>query len=174
MPGGPVVWNSILVQQTLEKLRMGMPADLSCFHHGDIELKANDILYQLTQEEVDEFDKCSNDIIYFVEKYCRFLTDKGRKTVKLRTYQVNILRALAKEVYSEQFEDLIPEIRNLIMMQSRQSGKCLFNADILLQFPNGNMYKVPISLFYYMNKKKLTLIEKFKVKLLMLYHKLNK
>lgn len=174
MAGSPTVWNSLLVQQSLEKLRMGMDADLSCFHHADIELKADNILYQLTPDEVDEFDRCSNDIIYFVEKYCRFLTDTGRKTVKLRKYQKRILRALAKETFSEEFEDLIPEIRNLIMMQSRQSGKCLFNADILLQFPNGNIYKVPIQIFYYMIKGKLTFLEKIKVKLLMLYHKLNK
>jgi hypothetical protein len=122
MPG-PVVWNSILVQQTLDKLRMGMQTDLSCFHMSDIELKAGNILYQLTTDEIDEFHKCSQDITYFVEKYCRFLTDSGRKTVKLRSYQTDILKALAREEYSEKIEEMIPEIRNLIMMQSRQSGK---------------------------------------------------
>jgi len=118
-----VVWTSQLVQQTTDKLRMGIPTNLSCFHMGDIELKAGNLLTQLTPEEIDEFHKCSNDILYFVEKYCRFLTDKGRNTVRLRDYQKKILSALAKEEYSEELEDLIPVIRNMIMMQSRQSGK---------------------------------------------------
>jgi Terminase large subunit, T4likevirus-type, N-terminal len=122
MPG-PVIWNSVLVQQTLEKLRMGVQTDMSCFHYQDIELKAGEILYQLTSDEVDEFDKCSQDIVYFVEKYCRFLTDTGRKIVKLREYQKKILIALADEEYSLKFDMLIPKIRNLIMMQARQSGK---------------------------------------------------
>ena len=117
------VWNSLLIQQTLDKLRMGIITDLSAFHMSDIELKAGNILYQLTTDEIDEFHKCSQDIIYFVEKYCRFLTDSGRKTVKLRSFQTEILRALAREEYSEKIEEMIPEIRNLIMMQSRQSGK---------------------------------------------------
>ena len=119
----PTVWNSISVQQTLDKLRMGMQTDLSCFHMSDIELKAGNILYQLTVAEIDEFHKCSQDIIYFVEKYCRFLTDSGRKTVKLRTFQTEILEVLSKEEYSEKIEEMIPTIRNLIMMQARQSGK---------------------------------------------------
>lgn len=118
-----VVWTSQLVQQTTDKLRMGISTNLSCFHMGDIELKAGNLLTQLTPEEIDEFHKCSNDILYFVEKYCRFLTDKGRNTVRLREYQKKILSALAKEEYSEELEDLIPVIRNMIMMQSRQSGK---------------------------------------------------
>ena len=171
---GPIVWNSVSVQQTLDKLRMGMQVNMSCFHESDIELKAANLLYQLTQEEIDEFHRCSNDIIHFVETYCRFLTDAGRKTVGLRTYQKNILIALSKEEYSLKLDDLIPVVRNLIMMQSRQSGKCLFNADIILLYPDGNTYKVPIQLFYYMMKKeKLTLLEKIKIKLLMIYHKIK-
>lgn len=166
---GPTIWNSNLVLQTLEKLRMGIPGtDLSCFHVGDIELKAADILYQLTPEEIEEFHKCSHDIVYFVEQYCRFLTDAGRKVVKLRPFQKTILRALAEEIYSEKLEEFLPEIRNLIMMQSRQSGKCLFDGLITLQWPNGNIYKIPINLFYYMQKKNLTFLENIKVKLMML------
>jgi hypothetical protein len=118
-----IVWNSQLVQQSLEKLRMGIYTPLDCFHYGNIELKAGNILYQLTSEEIDEFHKCSDNIIYFVEKYCRFLTDKGRTVVKLREKQKLILTSLAKESYNEKFKELIPDIRNLIMMQSRQSGK---------------------------------------------------
>ena len=117
------VWNSISVQQSMDKLRMGLQSDYSCFYQGDIELKAANLLYQLTPDEIDEFHKCSGDIVYFVEKYCRFLTDSGRRTVPLREYQKRILAALAKEEYSEKWEDVLPSIRNLIMMQSRQSGK---------------------------------------------------
>lgn len=120
---GPTVWNSNLVQQTMDRLRMGIQTDLGCFHSGDIELKAANILYQLTPDEIEEFHTCSEDIVYFVEKYCRFLTDSGRKTVKLREFQKTILQALAKEEYNKKWEDWLPVIRNLIMMQSRQSGK---------------------------------------------------
>ncbi len=100
------VWNSILIQQTIDKLRTGAYTDLSAFHQGDIELKSANLLYQLTPEEIDEFHKCSEDIIYFVEKYCRFLTDAGRRIVKLREYQKKILQALSEEKYIEAKEKL--------------------------------------------------------------------
>jgi len=122
----PVIWNSQHVQSTLEKLRMGYPADLTCFHQSDIELKAANILWQSTADEVNEFHKCYTNIIYFIEKYCRFLTDAGRTTVKLRDFQKKILISLAAEtlqLLETGEEDLVPNVRNMIMMQSRQSGK---------------------------------------------------
>lgn len=165
------IWNSALVQKTLDRYRMGLPTDMSCFHFGDIELKANNILYQLTEEEIEEFHKCSKDIIYFVEKYCRFLTDEGRKTIKLRDYQKRILTLLTEEIYSEKIRDLIPKVRNLIMMQSRQSGKCLFLSNVTIMYPDNKKESVPLSLLYYMSKKSLSLLEKIKVKLLKIYSK---
>lgn len=169
------IWTTESVNQSLEKLRLAIPTDMSCFHENDIELKAANILFKLSETEVEEFTKCSSDIIYFVEKYCRFLTDKGRITVPLRKYQKKILKALAMETYSNIAEDLIPVVRNLIMLQSRQSGKCLLSGDITVMFPDKNVYKIPISIFYYMilsKERKLTLLEKVKVKLLITYHKL--
>jgi len=81
------IWTSRMIDQTLEKLRYGMDVDMRCFHEGDVELRAGKILYKLTKEEIEEFQKCSEDIVYFVEKYCRFLTDAGRVTVPLRKFQ---------------------------------------------------------------------------------------
>jgi hypothetical protein len=102
---------------------MGISTDLSPFHQSNIELKAADLLYQLTSEEIDEFHKCSEDIIYFVEKYCRFMTDKGRMLVKLRKYQKDILKALSEEQYIEILDELGPKNRNVITLASRQIGK---------------------------------------------------
>lgn len=124
-----IVWTTQLVDQTKEKLRYGIQTDMSCFHERDIELKAGKILYKLTQREVVEFFKCSRDINYFVEKYCRFLTDLGRKTVKLRPYQIDILDELAEEEENEKVLDedgnpmLVPSNRNYILMAARQTGK---------------------------------------------------
>jgi hypothetical protein len=167
------VWTSALVQQCLEKLRMGMPTDLSAFHAGNIELKAADLLYQLTPEEIDEFHKCSENIIYFVEKYCRFMTDKGRRTVPLRNYQKKILKLLAEEKYIEALNELGPKNRNLIIMASRQTGKCFFGAEITIKI-NEHEINIPINLLYYFRKQHLTFLEKIKIKLMILYYKVEK
>lgn len=118
-----VIWNSALVQQSLEKLRMGIPTDLGCFHQNNIELKAADLLYKMSPEEIDEFHRCSDDIIYFVEKYCRFLTDTGKRLVELREYQKKILKVLSEERYIEILGELGPKNRNIITLASRQIGK---------------------------------------------------
>ena len=117
------VWNSQLVQQSIERLRLGLQTDMDCFHERDIELRAGNIMFHLSSEEVIEFRKCSRDIVYFVEKYVRFLTDRGRITVPLRTFQKKILKELSKEIYIPEFENNGPENRNVILMAARQIGK---------------------------------------------------
>ena len=118
-----IVWNTEIVNEALEKLRYGADVNLDCFHQRDPELKADNILFQLTHEEEQEFIKCSQDIEYFVEKYCRFLTDYGRQTVTLRDFQRDILNTVGEEVWINDLEDFGPKVRNYILMASRQTGK---------------------------------------------------
>ena len=117
------IWNTKLVEETLEKIRYGAPVNMDCFYQRDPELKAANVLFQLTHEEEFEFVKCSNDIVYFVETYCRFLNDKGRTTVDLRVYQREILDTIAEEEWIEDLEDFGPKVQNFILMASRQIGK---------------------------------------------------
>jgi hypothetical protein len=46
---------------------------------------------QLTQEMVEEFNKCKNDIIYFTERYINHNTVDGIKPLELYPYQVELL-----------------------------------------------------------------------------------
>jgi len=117
------IWTSELVENSLSKLRAGMQSDLSCFYERNFELRNGGILFKLTPEEFEEYKKCSGDIVYFVEKYCKFLTDKGRSLIKLRKFQKEILIYLASRKWSDVVDDFIPEIRNYILMAARQSSK---------------------------------------------------
>lgn len=118
------IWTSALVDQTLDKLRFGMEVDMGCFHKNDPELKAGGILFKHTREEYEEFQKCAIDIVYFVENYCRFLTDKGRSLVELRKFQKEILDELgAVGDYDEEIEQWLPKYTDYILMASRQTGK---------------------------------------------------
>jgi hypothetical protein len=118
-----IVWTTELVNETLTKLRQGADVDLGCFYGRNPELKAPNIPFQLSHEEEQEFIKCANDIEYFVETYCKFLTDKGRSTVLLREFQRDILNILGEEVWIPQLEEFGPKINNYILMASRQTGK---------------------------------------------------
>ncbi len=144
------IWNTELINETLQKLRYGAPIDMSCFYQRDPTLKAPNILFQLTPEEENEFNYCSENIVYFVEKYCKFLTDRGRETVDLRDYQQDILSTLAKEKWIESIEDFGPEVRDYILMASRQIGKCLlFNTQITIRLKSTNrVIKISIGDLY--------------------------
>jgi len=167
------VWTSELIQKNVERIRFQLPANMECFHMRDIELKADNITFKLTAEELDEFNKCASDIAYFVQKYCRFMTDKGRTTVKLRPYQIKILKSLAEEQYIEELEEYGPKNRDVIVLASRQIGKCFFGGNIHIKIANKEL-KIPINLLYYFRKERLTFLEKIKVNLMLIYDKVDK
>lgn len=118
-----IIWTTDLVNETIQKLRQGADVDLGCFYERNPELKAPNIAFQLSHEEEEEFIKCSNDIEHFVETYCKFLTDKGRSTVELRTFQRDILNTLGEEEWVDSLGEFGPKVRNYILMASRQTGK---------------------------------------------------
>jgi len=167
------IWTTQLVAQTLDKLRYGLDVDMGCFHEKDTELKAGKILFKLTSDELEEFHKCSTDIVHFVTKYCRFMTDAGRTTVPLRKFQKQILRELAEEEYKPNLDDWGPVARNYILMASRQTGKCLFNSNIEIQEKDFEKVKTPLNLLYYQHKANLTFLEKLKFKLMLIYQKID-
>jgi hypothetical protein len=46
---------------------------------------------QITQEQVDEFNRCKEDIVYFAENYIKHMTIDGIKQLKLYPYQIEVL-----------------------------------------------------------------------------------
>ena len=117
------IWSTQKVNDALDSLRIGEIIESTCFHEGDFELKGQNILFQLTREEEEEFVRCSQDVQYFVETYCRFLTDDGRRTVTLRDFQADILNDVGEEVWIPKLENFGPQNRNYILMAARQTGK---------------------------------------------------
>jgi hypothetical protein len=60
-------------------------------------------------------------------------------------------------------------------MASRQTGKCFFGSEIIIKIKGtNNEISIPINLLYYFRKEHLTFLEKIKVKLMLMYYKLNK
>lgn len=120
-----LVWSTVAVEETIEKIRYmpGDRIDMSCFHDRKTNLKAANVTFQLTPEEEDEYVRCSNDVVYFVSKYCKFLTDRGLDVVKLRKFQKEILATLGEEKWIEEIEEYGPVVRDYILMASRQTGK---------------------------------------------------
>jgi hypothetical protein len=70
---------------------------------------------QYTDDMIKEFIKCSEDIVYFAEKYCYIVSiNEGRKVITLRDYQRRMMRA---------FTEKNPDKPSVILKAGRQSGK---------------------------------------------------
>lgn len=91
-------------------------------YNSNANLKAAGISFQFTPEQVQEYIKCSQDPIYFIENYCYIVTlDYGLKLFKLYDCQ-------KKKI------DIIHNNRRVILMEGRQQGKTTSSAAYILWY----------------------------------------
>lgn len=116
-----VIWSTKTLELALKGIEQGKKLVANPFYENNTKLLKGDLVFQRTKEEIDEWMRCKNDIIYFVEKYCKLMTPEGIKNVTLRDYQVNYLRHLEKNRLS-------------IMLSARQAGKTTTSALFMLHY----------------------------------------
>ena len=89
-----VIWSSKALELAFEGLKQGRKLVANPFYENNTKLLKGDLVFDRTEEEIEEWLRCKNDIIYFGEKYCQFMTPEGIKNVKLRDYQKKYLKHL--------------------------------------------------------------------------------
>lgn len=86
-------------------------------------IKKSNIIESFTEEQVLEYARCSEDPIYFIEKYVKIQhVDHGLVDFILRGYQKKLIKSYV-------------ENRNNIVLSSRQSGKC-FSINTMVRLRN--------------------------------------
>lgn len=143
------VYTTASINQILEDINKGKKPDLTPFYHGKKELRDNGITFERTEEEDEEYKKCSMDCVYFVSHYVKFRNDKGFTLVKLRDYQEEVLHMMSDEVWDEELQDVRMKNRRIILLQSRQTSKCFTQSNNLTCKATKQMLNLP-----YNNKKK--------------------
>lgn len=89
-------------------------------YNGNPRLRRAFIQVAMTQEQVDEYDKCRKDPVYFIRNYVKIIAlGKGIVPFDLYNFQENIVRTLHKE-------------RFVICKIPRQSGKSITTIAYLL------------------------------------------
>ena len=89
---------------------------------GNINLKAANVPLNFTKDEIEEYIKCANDPIYFIETYCKIVTlDHGLQPFKLYECQKKKVK-------------IIHENRKVILMEGRQQGKTTTSAAYILWY----------------------------------------
>lgn len=139
--------NQIVIDQAA-----GGEPDMNPFFHGQTDYRDAGIAFEYTEWEKMELIKCANDAVYFVENYCQFLNNKGRTTVKLRDYQKRLLNILTDEVYNEELDIVMPKNRRIVVMQSRQTGKCV-TGDTIVDVLEGELSDDKLSFTQWLKEK---------------------
>ena len=168
------IYSTALINQLIKDRQMGYDIDYDPFYMRDLDLRAPGITFRMTEEEMEIYQKCYDDAVWYVENFCRFMTDKGLDVVELRDFQKNVISIVTEETYIPENDDFGPKNRNIVWMAARQSGKCLiFNQLVNLEQPLSNNSKnnIPISDVYYIGTK-LTLLQRVKKFLYKIYNKL--
>ena len=89
---------------------------------GNPNLKKANVSYPFTPEQVEEFVKCSQDPVYFIQKYIKIISlDKGLIPFEMYDFQVDMTR----KFHAERFN---------IAKLPRQSGKSTIVTSYLLWY----------------------------------------
>jgi hypothetical protein len=87
------------------------PVDDAQYYRGDKKIPKEDAQFTWTPAMVKELKRCTEDIVYFAEKYFTITNiDRGKETIKLYPKQKQALRSLANN-------------RFVVLLASRQCGK---------------------------------------------------
>lgn len=93
---------------------------------------------EFTEEQIQEYVKCSQDPIYFIENYVKIVTlDEGLTQFKMWDFQKDMINLFNKERFS-------------ITKIFRQAGKCFDNHSHLRlrNKTTGEIKEIPIGVFF--------------------------
>ena len=89
---------------------------------GNTFIKKAGVEHQYTEEELNEYLKCSKDPVHFIENYCQVISlDEGMVKFKLRGYQDRLI----KHYDANRFN---------VVLASRQSGKSITSCAYLIWY----------------------------------------
>lgn len=164
------IYSTAMINQLIKDRNAGYDIDYEPFYMKDLDLRSPNISFLMTDEEYEEYQKCYDDALYYVEKYCKFMTDNGMSLVELREFQKNVIKTVTDETYLEDLDLFGPKNRGVIWMSARQSGKCcLFDNELNIKYysPKYNPENISISDLYFQYEKP----SKLKLLFYKLYHK---
>jgi len=115
---------------------------------GRPNLRGEDEQYEFTEELLEEYFKCAEDIVYFAEKYFYIVNiDEGKHKIKLYDFQKKSLKVFTSNSVNGK--------KNTIVLMPRQMGKCLFK-DSKITIRNkktGEIKKISIEDIYHMARQ---------------------
>lgn len=112
------VWSTEKVDQLMDIIESGSKLPRGTrkpFYDGNPQWRLGNTVFNYTDDELSEIKKCARDITYFAEHYCVVMTDEGLQRIKLRDYQIDMLKHFVANRFS-------------VCLASRQIGKTICSA----------------------------------------------
>lgn len=91
-----MVWSTMSIDMALKGLEQGRKLVANPFYENNTKILKGDLVFERTEDEIAEWLRCKNDILYFAEKYCKLMTPQGIQHITLRDYQKLYLKHLEK------------------------------------------------------------------------------
>lgn len=123
-----IIWNTKSIEKAIRGLGQGRKLVANPFYENNVKLLKGDLVFLRTEDEINDWMACRNDILFFAEKHCKLMTPEGIKFIKLREYQKRYLKHLMGAQLS-------------IYLSCRQSGKTTTSAIFLLHYATFNIDK---------------------------------
>lgn len=121
------LFNLMVENGTLEE--NGLSKTDSPYHSGFYGIRKSNLVWKFTQDEIEEFKKCYNDINYFADNYVYLKDEFGQyNNVKIRDYQIDILNKMVNNRFN-------------IINASRQSGKTVSSAIFIIWYSIFHQHK---------------------------------
>ena len=117
------VYSTEKIKDITTNVLNGGKADTTPFFHGSPDWRDSGVIFDYTDEELEIMEKCSNDCVWFVENYAKFLNKKGRSTVKLYDFQKENLKTMSGEHWDPDEDIIMPDNSMICLLQSRQTSK---------------------------------------------------
>lgn len=108
-----IQWTSAILDTAVKGLGKGKRLVANPFYENNVKLLKPDLVFVRTAWEVAEWERCANDIFYFIETYAKTMTPLGIQNITLRDYQRRYLQLLLDNQLT-------------IYRAARQSSKCSF------------------------------------------------
>lgn len=115
------IWSTKSLNLAIAGILAGKKLLANPFYENNTAILKGDLVFERTEEEIKEWLKCKNDILYFANTYCKLMTPEGVQHIQLRDYQKKYLRHLEQNRLS-------------IYLSCRQSGKTTTSAIFMLHY----------------------------------------
>jgi hypothetical protein len=119
------VWSTKAVNEYMEDVDNGVERKDSPFFYGDHQLRKPHLLFEYTQDEIEEMVRCKQDVNYFANHYAYTMNPStgALNLITLRDYQEDLLNTINDNRYT-------------VIVAARQSGKCV-SPNTVVETENG-------------------------------------